>query len=401
MLPLNGIRILDLTNEVGQYCGKLLAQLGAEVIKIEPPKGDPSRWLGPFLENRAGPDRGLHWLCRNADKKSITLDLGKVRGRDIFKILASKSDVVLETYFPGYLADLGLGYDALSSINQGLILTSITPFGQSGPWSKFKSSDLVAQAFGGLLYVCGWPDKAPVRMAGNQAYNLASMHAAVGTLTALCHRRLIQRGQHVDVSIYACVPTALMSAIPTYVASGEVSKRVGNERKQPAHGIFPCSDGFVDVRLRSRRWDAFVDWLQEEGAAADLIEDRYKSVSYRQTPEVVLHIDEVLTRFTERRKRLELYAQGVKRGLEVAPVNDLDDVVNDEQLKARNFIMTVEHPNLGTELRHLTSTFRLAGMAREAPAPAPEIGEHNVSVYGELLNMSPEDLRSLREGAVI
>jgi crotonobetainyl-CoA:carnitine CoA-transferase CaiB-like acyl-CoA transferase len=401
MNPLNGIRILDLTNEVGQYCGKLLAQLGAEVIKVEPPQGDPSRLRGPFLNGESDPERGLHWLCHNSNKKSITLDLDKARGREIFKTLVRKTDVVLETFPPGYMSELGLGYQELASLNQSLVLTSITPFGQAGPWSKFKSSDLVAQALGGLLYVCGWPDKPPVRMAGDQAYNLASVHAAVGTVVALCHRCVIGRGQHVDVSVYACIPTALMSAIPTYVATGQVSKRVGDDRNQPAHGIFRCADGFVDVRLRSRRWEAFVRWLDEENAAEDLMDDKYKSVRYRLRPDILQHIDRVFQRFIAQKSRLELYGQGVKRGLEVAPVNGVKDVVNDEQLKASQFLMTVNHERIGVELRHLTSTFRTPGTPRERPVPAPAIGEHNVPVYKELLNLSSADLSALRESKVI
>jgi crotonobetainyl-CoA:carnitine CoA-transferase CaiB-like acyl-CoA transferase len=401
MDPLNGIRVLDLTNEVGQYCGKLLAQLGAEVIKVEPPEGDASRLLGPFLNGKPDPNRGLHWLCLNSNKKSITLDLEKVQGREIFKTLASKTDIILETFAPGHMGDLGLGYEELASVNQQIILTSITPFGQTGPWSKLKSSDLVAQALGGLLYVCGWPDKPPVRMAGNQAYNLASVHAAVGTLVALCHRQLIDRGQHVDVSMYACIPTALMSAIPTYVSTGHVSKRLGDDRNQPAHGIFSCADGFVDVRLRARRWDVFVNWLDEDNAAEDLKDDKYKSVRYRLRPEVLQHIDDIFKRFTAQKTRRELYGEGVRRGLEVAPVNNLKDVVNDDQIKAREFLTTVYHPQIDAEMRHLTSTFRLAGRPGPKPTPAPGIGEHNVSIYKELLNLSSEDFVSLKESRVI
>jgi benzylsuccinate CoA-transferase BbsE subunit len=401
MKPLSGIRVLDLTNEVGQYCGKLLAQLGAEVIKVEPPQGDRSRLLGPFLTGKTDPERGLRWLCHNSNKKSITLDLEKDRGREIFKALAKRSDVILETFPQGHLSELGLGYQQLSTLNEGLVLTSITPFGQTGPWSKFKSSDLVAQALGGLLYVCGWPDKPPVRMAGDQAYNLASVHAAVGTVVALCHRCLIGRGQHVDVSVYACIPTALMSAIPTYVATGQVSKRIGDDRNQPAHGIFRCADGFVDVRLRGRRWEAFVRWLEEENAAEDLTDDKYKSVRYRLKPEVLQHIDRVVQRFTAQKTRLELYGQGVKRGLEVAPVNHVHDVVNDEQLKTSQFFMTVNHERIGVELRHLTSTFRSPGTPRERPAPAPAIGEHNTPVYKELLSLSSAEVSRLKESKVI
>jgi crotonobetainyl-CoA:carnitine CoA-transferase CaiB-like acyl-CoA transferase len=152
--------------------------------------------------------------------------------------------------------------------------------------------------------------------------------------------------------------------------------------------------------LRSRRWETFVKWLDEEHAAEDLMEDKYKSVRYRLQPDILQHIDQVFQRFTAQKTRVELYGQGVKRGLEVAPVNHINDVVNDEQLKASQFLMTVNHERIGVELRHLTSTFRTPGMTRERPVPAPAIGEHNIPVYKELLNLSSKDLSALSESKV-
>lgn len=399
--PLRGVRVLDLAAAAGQYCGKLLAQLGAEVIKVEPPVGDPGRQLGPFLGGIAHPERSLFWTYYNGNKHGITLNLDMAEGRELFKSLVAVSDVLVETGRPGAMAGKGLGYRDLKGINPRIIFTSLTPFGQNGPWRDFKSSDLVASALGGLLYVCGWPDRPPVRIAGDQAYYLASFNAALAILIALYHREFSGQGQLADISMHECIPPVLMSTIPSYLESGEISKRTGDERRLPANGIFPCLDGYVDIRLWGSTWDNFVAWLDAEGMAGELAEDKWKDPWYRVQPESVKVIDRVLANFTITRKKQHLYDEAVKRGLEVAPVNTVADIAVDRQLASKNVFVPVEHEYLATTSDYLRFSPILSESPPSPPRRAPLIGEHNVQVYQQELGITKREYSRLKRAGVI
>ena len=194
-------RVLDLTGERGQACGKLLADLGADVIKVEPPEGDPVRRRGPFVDDESGPDRSLRWLAWNANKRSVSLDLNDAAGRDQFLRLVRSADFVLESFAPGYLAQLRLGYDELAQVNPSLILVSISPFGQSGPYRDYKATDIVCWAMSGFMSIAGEGERPPAQISDNaQSFLNACGDAAIGALIALEQRRRTGRGQHVDVS---------------------------------------------------------------------------------------------------------------------------------------------------------------------------------------------------------
>ncbi|MCE2463553.1 MAG: CoA transferase, partial [Dehalococcoidia bacterium] len=186
--PLSGYRVLDLSGPLGVYCGKLMADMGADVIKVEPVGGDPMRDIGPFVHDEPGPDRSLYWHQFNFNKRSISLNFATTQGSDLLRRLAKKADVLLETCQPRILDSLGLGYCDLSAQNQGLIYVSITPFGQTGPYKDYKASDLVGFAMGGYMYVTGWPHTPPNRLWGSQAYHTASNRAFIATLIALYDR---------------------------------------------------------------------------------------------------------------------------------------------------------------------------------------------------------------------
>ena len=199
------IRVLELTGPIGTYCTKLLADLGADVIRVEPPGGDPGRHVAPFVRNTPDVDTSIPFLFLHGNKRSVTLDLETADGRALFRDLAARTDVVVESFAPGYLDRLGLGYRDLAARNPGVIVTSISPFGQNGPYRDFKGTDLVGVAMGGLLRLCGFLGRAPDRPGGNQAYMLAGLHGSNGTLLALFHRDLTGEGQHVDVSMQQAV----------------------------------------------------------------------------------------------------------------------------------------------------------------------------------------------------
>ncbi|MCK4722097.1 MAG: CoA transferase, partial [Dehalococcoidia bacterium] len=194
---LGDIRVLDLADAKGVYCTKLLADLGADVIKIERPGGDPMRNIGPFFHDEPDPEKSLYWFHFNTSKRSITLNLETADGREVLKKLAKTADVMVETFSPGHLEQIGLGYQTLRELNPRLILTSITPFGQTGPYRDFEGSDMIAQAVGGLMYLPGFPEDPPCRIYGSQAYHSASVQAAVGTMIALYARELTGEGQQV------------------------------------------------------------------------------------------------------------------------------------------------------------------------------------------------------------
>ncbi|MBF8264423.1 MAG: CoA transferase, partial [Dehalococcoidia bacterium] len=213
--PLEGYRILDLTDEKGFMAGKVLSDLGAEVILVEPPGGKPARYRQVYGGKGASAlhERSLrytrqdsvYWLAFNTGKRSVTLDLSKPKDRESFLTLAGTADAVIESFAPGWLAGLGIGYDSLSVTNPALVLISVTPFGQSGPYKSFQASDLVSMAMGGLMHITGDPDRPPLRIGVPQSYLHAGMHAAIGTLIALQARERLGVGQWVDVSIHESV----------------------------------------------------------------------------------------------------------------------------------------------------------------------------------------------------
>ncbi len=245
---LDQYRVLDLTDEKGLFCGKLLADLGADVIQVEPPAGNPARTLPPFLGDEPGVDRSLYWLAYGAGKRSITLGLRMDAGRALFRRLCGTADFVVESFPADYLATLGLGYETLREANPRLIMASITPFGQTGPYQDYKGSDLIASAMGGMVYCTGDPDRAPLRISVDQAYCQSGLHAAIGMLIALNERAASGQGQHVDVSMQASMTRTLHTQLPYWEYSRHVVQRAGPFRFRggaATREVWPCQDGFV------------------------------------------------------------------------------------------------------------------------------------------------------------
>ena len=241
-------RALDLTDEKGFLCGKVLGDLGVDVIKVERPGGDPSRSIGPFYHGTPDSNKSLYWFAFNASKRGITLNLEHPEGRDIFKKLSATADFVIESFPPGYMDTLGIGYTSLSAANSGLIMTSITPFGQTGPYKDRKASDITILAMSGLMSICGDSDRAPLRMCLDQSYYLAGGQAAAGALVALQDRSVSGEGQHVDVSIYELAvrinyrePFMWEWLKKTSPRMGSLFARGGAGRQQ----LWPCKDGLV------------------------------------------------------------------------------------------------------------------------------------------------------------
>ena len=274
---LEDIRVLDLTDALGVYCAKLLADLGADVIKVEPPQGAPGRRRGPFHHDGPHPDGSLWFIHFNAGKRGVTLDLDTLEGQALLKRLAAVADVLVEDAAPGVMADRGLGYHDLSRLNPHLVYTSVTPYGQAGPYSGYAGSDLTAQAMGGLMYRVGWPEDPPSSLGASFAYQHTAAIAAVGTLMALVGRDASGQGQHVDAAMHDSIAMVQYDAMPRHAATGQAIRRAG-----PGQGvggrrntrIWPCGDGHVRFQLLGAtavpEWPRLLDWLDEHGMAEDL-----------------------------------------------------------------------------------------------------------------------------------
>ena len=393
---LGDLRVLDLAGPMGLYCTKQLADLGADVIKIEPPGGDPARAIGPFYHDDPDPEKSLYWFHFNTSKKGITLDIKRPDGRDIFKKLVKTADVVVETFPPGYLDDIEIGYKALSEINPGLILTSITPFGKTGPYKDFKASDLIGLAMGGLLFICGWEDEPPSQVGGSQAYHAASAHACVGTLVALHHRDVTGEGQHVDVSMQQCVAYSLQWVTQMYDLQNRIMARSG----RLGVPLQECKDGWANM-IPLFDWDLFISWLDSGGGAGDLKDDKYKDVDYQIRPEVRQHITEVTDAFTKAHEKKWVCEEGQNRGFIATPCNNARDVVENPQLVSRDFFVDLYHPELGDTLRYPGAPSRLAKTPWGIRCRAPLIGEHNIEIFERELDFSSEQMALFKKSGVI
>ena len=247
---LEGQRVLDVSENIsGPYCTKLLGSFGAEVIKIErPDSGDPSRKVGPFLNDSPHPERSALFLYLNTNKKSITLDLASQTGADLFLKLAAESDVLVENFIPGQMTGWGLGYETLEKINSKLVMASITAFGQTGPYRDFKGGRLVNNALSGYTFLSGDPKREPLTGGGEQPAYQGGLNAYVGVMAALIMRQRTAKGQHIDVSIHECMSTILQFNVNRYVYSKKIQNRVGN-RYMYSHPItiYPCKDGLVSI----------------------------------------------------------------------------------------------------------------------------------------------------------
>jgi benzylsuccinate CoA-transferase BbsE subunit len=417
---LGDIRVLDLADEKGLYCGKLLADLGADVIKIEKPGGDPARNRGPFYQDEPDPQKSLYWFQFNTSKRSITLNLETADGREIFKKLVEKADVVLETYTPGYLEGCGLGYTVLKKINPSLIMASITPFGQTGPYSAFKGTDIVGQAMGGVMYLAGFPEDPPNRLYGSQACHMASVQAASGILTALYARELIGEGQLVDVSMQEAVAIAQESAMQTYDLRREIRKRTGSSGLVPSHpamGTYPCKDGYINFFIID--WPTLLDWMESEGMIGDLREKHKETLDKisdlmlifglimnlqaydKFLSEEFPPVEEQLKAFLMSKTKLELYEGAQTKRLQISMVSTVEDLLASPQLKALDYFIDVPHPELGATLKYPGAPYHLSATPWQISRRAPLLGEHNLEIYEKEMGFPREKIIQLKQGGII
>lgn len=407
-----GYRMLDLSDEKGMLCGKIFADMGAEVIKVERPGGDPARTLPPFYQDDPHPEKSLFWFSYNTGKKSVTLDLDTADGRAVFSDLVKVSDFIVESFPVGYLDGLGLGYETLSRVNPRIILTSLTPFGDSGPGRDQQADDLVLWATGGMMAIMGEQDRPPVRMNLLQSYFHAGAEAAVGTMTAHYPRELTGEGQHVVVNMQACIVWTLMNEQAYPILHGNSVQRngvfVGSAGMRQCT-VFPCKDGQITLLVAGGplafSLRAFIKWMDEEGMCPQWMAEKDWSMWGPATfmnakgDEVQKEIDAIetaISAFLQTMTKAEIYAEALKRRILLAPVATVVDITASEQLAARDFFVPIAHEDLGATIPYPGPFAKLSETPLAVNGRAPHIGEHNHEIYNGLLGYSKEKLLALR-----
>jgi len=388
--PLSGITVIDLTHYIaGPFCTKLLAGMGAEVIKIERPiEGDPARRMGPFPEDIPDPEKSGAFLYLNTGKKSITLNLKTATGVKVFKQLVKEADVVVENFEPRVMPSLGLSYKTLERMNPGLVMTSISNFGQTGPYRDYKAEEMVILAMGGLMYLTGHPEQEPLRMGYAASQYMAGLASFSGTLAALYHAEQGGIGQQVDISLMECIAASHFQAVDQYSYTGRVLRR------NRAMLGFPCKDGVVHLAMQPHHWPRLVEMLE----MPELLEDpRFTTTQVRMR-----HAEELETLILPwmmERTMEEIYHAGQAVGLPIGYTASSEDLFKSPQYKAREFFIDIDHPRAGM-LTYPGTPLRMGNLPWQH-GRAPLLGEHNEEIYCQRLGYIREDLVRLRERGII
>jgi len=396
-----GVTVLEYCSMVsGPYCTKIMADLGAEVIKIEPPgKGDPARRMPPFPGDTPHSEKSGLFSYLNTNKQGITLAPETPEGKQIFLKLIKNADVLVEDHPPGHMDQMALGFKDLSAINKELIVTSITPFGLTGPYRHYKGRALNLSHVSGQAYLLPLLsphlDRPPVKAGGNTSDYDPGLVAVVAVLAALYWKGLSGRGQHIDMSKQEALISMQRVESVTYANDQVVMTRTGNKTRMPG-GVLPCKDGYIVVITpEEHQWDAFMTlignpewsketWCRNREARAQCADD----------------INKRLVEWTTRHTREEIFRKGQALGCPVSPTRSAEDLINSEQLKARDFFAEVSHPVLGP-LKMPTSASRFSESPWQCDRPAPLLGESNEAVYGERLGYTKEQLEAFKSKGII
>ncbi len=396
---LNVIEIGDFIS--APFCAKLLADLGAEVIKVEKPgTGDASRRYGPFVDDSPDPERSGLFIYLNTNKLGVTLDIATPGGAKIFREMLLLADIVIENTPVGFLDGHGLGYEALNAIKPDLIMVSITPFGQTGPYSSYKSSDLVTSHIGGLAYTTPdvkSRDYPPVKSSTHQADLTAGLTGAVATLSAIMMRTLTGRGQHIDISEHETMVSELRYGIDLFTSSGEVPDRFGPAaRNFGPHGNFRCKDGYINLTcLNDQQWGYFKDALgRPEWADSEVFDTGPQRGEYRDA------LEPLVEEWTIERTKDEIYRHMQSYHFPAFPVNTIEEFVASDHFNARELFTEISHPRAG-QIRLPRPPYIFSSTSPGVRLPAPMAGQHNDEVFCGRLGLSLADFVRLRQTGVI
>jgi crotonobetainyl-CoA:carnitine CoA-transferase CaiB-like acyl-CoA transferase len=414
---LSPYRVLDLTDERGYFSAKLLGDLGADVIKIEKPGGDPGRSSGPFFHDIPDPEKSLFWMGLNTNKRGITLNIETAEGQSIFKNLCKTADIVIESFDPGYMDKIGLGYKALNEINQRLIMASISGLGQSGPYKDYKAPSIVLWALSGQAYVTGDADRPPLSPSYPIPYFFGAMQAAIGAMVALYHRNVTGHGQYIDVPTLLSVSWAVGSdPRGLWLNDKTMVMRSGRywPRPQPKPDgtigyvnvplTYPCKDGgvkffpFVEEGMLHST-TGMTQWAIDEGFGSEAAKTiDWRTLNWQTVPQKL--VDDVtgcFTRLFMSHTKAELWEEAQKRGIQLYPVFTAEDMLNFPQLSIRQFWEKVEHPELGETITYPGAFTKLEEGSCKIRRRAPLIGEHNEDIYVKEMGMSKEELILLKQ----
>jgi crotonobetainyl-CoA:carnitine CoA-transferase CaiB-like acyl-CoA transferase len=411
--PLAGLRVLEFADETGQFCGKLFGDLGADVVKIEPLGGEPCRHIGPFLDDVPHPERSLSFWYYNTSKRGVTLNLKTADGRQLCRRLAATADVILETFRPGFLASLGLDDATLRQQNPRLIMCSLTPFGQTGPWRDYLSSDLLHMAAGGEMASSGYdeadePNAPPIAPGGGNAWHMGGHFAHMAIMAALVYRTASGLGQYIDASIHEACALTTEAAITNYIYRGEVLRRqtgrhhaVGPTPRtqfRAKDGNYVCA--LVGGRLNPRYIGELADLLDAYGKAGDLKDPKYQdaAVIAANTSHI---IDDLVADFIASLPAEEVYHAAQERGFTWGAVRAPEALLDDPHLHDRGFWKEVEHPELGRSFVYPGAAAIYNGSPWRISRRAPLIGEHNTEIFCDELGLSRGELAVLAESCVI
>jgi len=403
---LEGLRVLDLSGPAGNYTGKLFADMGADVILVEPVQGTDLRREPPFIDGRPGIERSLNFAYQNTSKRGIALDLDTASGQRILRDLAATSDLLIETAPPGWMAARGIGYEALSSANPRLVFASITPFGQTGPYANMQATDLVALAMGGLLWMGGYQGVAPTQAHGDQAYKAAAMYGAVAAMLGVHEAELTGEGQHVDISIQESVTLALENAAQTYDLEGVIRKRPLGDQRFAGYGLFPCQDGYVFLGSRgignSPAWSRSLQWFRDEGMEGvdRLFGPEWSDLTYLKSDQARDDFAELFIPWASTRSKVWLYDEGQKRGIPLAPVSTPADLLSNPQLRSRGHFVPFNHPLLDKAAEMPGAPYVLSETPWKISRPAPTFGQHTQEVL-EQLGIGADEIARLYSAGVI
>ena len=395
-LALQDIRVVDLSQGIaGPYCTRLLGDLGAEVIKVEPPEGDYTRRLGPFPDDEPDPDKGGLFIHLNGNKKSLTLDIATASGQGILKKLLAKADVLVESGTPGEMASLGLGYDDLKAEFPGLVYCSVTPFGQTGPYSQFKGGSLAAMALSGLMYITGDPDKEPLCTGGEPAEYFGALNAWIAVMAALEHRAQTGRGQQTDVSMLEALGSADEYNTVMYSYMGAIRKRYYSRHHIPTYpsDIFPCRDGHIVVIGGATGFPLMMAVLIER---PELENDPLFTNLWLRTMEWQ-KFEEILRPYLLEHDWEDLLTRAQELRVPFAAVMDPRMLLEDGHLQERRFFEKLTQPGVG-DLPLAGGPFKMSGTPLRYGA-APALGQHTQDVLMDL-GYEKDDAVVLRERGI-
>ena len=390
-------RVLDLSGPEAVFCGKLLADYGADVVRVEPPGGDPSRSFGPLAQDQEGTERSLYFLFYNTNKRSITLDIQTERGRELFRRLVVEADVIVESYPVGYLDSLGLGYESLREINPGIVMASVTPFGQTGPWSGYRSNDLIALAASGFMQITGEPDGPPSKFGASIGDITAGMLAAQGVLLSLYHREKTGVGQVVDVGMLDGQVALLTYHANNYFGTGKLPPRRGN--KHPSitpYETYKCKDGYFNLGVgNDSLWRRFCDAMGLEH-----IKEDPKFAINKDRVDNRLELQEILDPFFAEKTVGETIETLRGAGIPCGPINNLEQVLNEPQILAREMVVDIDVPVAGpTKVTGVP--IKLSETPGAVRTPPPTLGQHTEEVLESVLGMDEAQRNVLREEGVV